>query len=168
MVSCPRFCHALKQLPALQQMGNLSFWWYFMTSAHIGNGLQQLEIHLIFDDPSLMLASWRDEPYPSFPRIVQMHASCLQKNHDPDPKPLLVWMQIMKCQSDGWRLKASWLSTVMRHSFFWSPCREDNSVVSPPEFRSGLLPGEISLVCGFVYADLSITCFLGWELFAQT
>lgn len=172
MVSCPRLCHALKQHPALEQMGNLSFWCYFVGSAHVSDGLQQLEIHLISDDPSPVLPLWRDEPYPPLSCIVQMRArgfeSGLWRNSDPDPKTLSVWMQTMQHQPDGWQLKISWLSTAMKHRLFWYLCREVDSLVSLPECRTGLLSGEISLVCGFVYAGLSIARFLGWELFAQT
>ena len=162
----------LKQLPVLEQMGNLSFWCYFVGSAHVGNGLQQLEIQLIFDDPSPTLPSWRDEPYRPLPCVLQIHArhfvSCLWKNSDPNSVTISVWMQIMKHPPDGWWLKTSHLSTAMKCSFFWPLCREVNCVISPPVFRGGLLTGEISLVCGFVYADLSKVSLLGWELFTQT
>lgn len=57
MVSCPQFCHAVKQLPGLEQMGNLSLG-YFMESAQGGDGPQQLEIHLISDNPPPTLPSW--------------------------------------------------------------------------------------------------------------
>lgn len=58
MVSCPQFGHAVKQLPRLEQMGNLSLG-YFMESALAGDGLQQLEIHLIYNDSPPTLLSWK-------------------------------------------------------------------------------------------------------------
>lgn len=174
MVSCPQFCRTVKQLPGLEQMGNLSLG-YFMESAQAGDGPQQLEIHLISDEPPPTLPSW-DELYPPLLSVFQMHArhfvGCWWKNCDPDPKPLFVWMQTMEHPPDGWWLKDCSEDVLAFHNNeaqpFWSPCREANSLISPPVFRRGILPCEISLVCGFVYADWSITCFLGWELFAQT
>lgn len=175
MVSCAWFCHALKQLPALEQMGNLSFWCYLMGSAHVGNGLWHLEIYLIFNGP------FQGTLHGGMNLILHFHelstcmlgtlGSGLWKSSDPDPKTFSVWTQNMniddtKQKGDAWRhpgFPQGWNIPT----FFWSLCREVKSEISPPEFRSGLLPGEISLVCGFVYADLSITCFLGWELFAQ-
>lgn len=80
-------------------------------------------------------------------------------------------MQTVEYQPDGWWLKDCSGDILAFHNNeeqpFWSPCREVNNLISPPVFRRGLLPHEMSLVCGFVYADLSITFFLGWQLFAQ-
>lgn len=175
MVPCPQFRHALRQMPALKQMGNVNFWCYFMVSAHVSDGLQQLEIHLSSGDLSPMLPSWRDEPHPPLQCIVQMHAmhfviACrktvtLTQNHFLcECKP---WNTSQ--MGDSWRsiVKISWLSRQWNVVFpsFWG----GKLTVWFPHLCLGvdILPGEISLVCGFVYADLSITCFLGWERFAQ-
>lgn len=70
-------------------------------------------------------------------------------------------MQTVQYQPDGWWLKDCSGDILAFHNNeeqpFWSPCREVNNLISPPVFRRGLLPHEMSLVCGFVYADLSIT-----------
>lgn len=59
-----------------------------MLFAHVNDGLHQLEIHLISDDPSPTLPLWRDELYLPIPHAVQMHSnhsvSCLQEKSDPD------------------------------------------------------------------------------------
>lgn len=88
---------------------DLSFWCYFMGSAHVSNGLWQLEIYLLSKDLSPTPPLWKNESHPMFLFIVQMHArcfvSCLQKASVPDTKEFSVWMQMMKHQTDGWQLK---------------------------------------------------------------
>lgn len=126
MVSCPQFCQAVKQLPGLEQMGNLSLG-YFMESAQAGDGLQQLEIHLIYDDPPPTLPSWERWTLSStsihFPNACQALSKLLVKK---------LWALtqnhfLYKCKpwntnqmDDGWRtvVKTFWLSTTVKHSLF--------------------------------------------------
>lgn len=137
MVSCPQFCHAVKQLPGLEQMGNLSLG-YFMESAQGGDGPQQLEIHLISDNPPPTFPSWE--------RWTSSTSMCLPNACQALCKLLVkkLWTLtqnhfLYECKpwntnqmDDIWRtvVKTLWLCTTMKHGLFglligkstvWSP-----------------------------------------------